>query len=183
MRQILCLKRREIYVKLNTSTSQPVSVAQSCPTLLWLHRLYPTRLFCPWHSLGRNTGVGSHSLLQAIFLPQGLNPGLLNCRQILYHLSHWGSPIIQQGAYTNFVKIQRKQAINSIWVGSSELNPGSESLLSRKAYRWGWGAWGKQGKTSHISKGLEAWKGMECSGCIWWDVHCVSGNSTFCIVR
>ena len=28
-----------------------------------------------------------------IFLTQGLNPGLLHCRKILYHLSHEGSPI------------------------------------------------------------------------------------------
>ena len=40
----------------------------------------------------KNTGVGSHSLLQGIFLTQGLNLGLLHCRQILYHLSHRGSP-------------------------------------------------------------------------------------------
>ena len=32
----------------------------------------------------------SHPLLQRIFLIQGLNPGLLNCRQILYPLSHQG---------------------------------------------------------------------------------------------
>ena len=30
--------------------------------------------------------MGCHALLQAIFLTQGLNPGLLHCRQILYHL-------------------------------------------------------------------------------------------------
>ena len=30
--------------------------------------------------------MGSHSLHQGIFLTQGLNPGLLYCRQILYHL-------------------------------------------------------------------------------------------------
>jgi len=34
--------------------------------------------------------VGSHYLLQGIFLPQGLKPGLLHCRQILYHMSHQG---------------------------------------------------------------------------------------------
>ena len=34
----------------------------------------------------------SHSLLQRIFPIQGSNPGLLHCRQILYHLSHQGSP-------------------------------------------------------------------------------------------
>ena len=38
--------------------------------------------------LGKNTGVGCHFLLQGIFLTQGSNPGLLHCRQILYHLSH-----------------------------------------------------------------------------------------------
>ena len=44
----------------------------------------------------KNTGVGSHFLLQGIFLTQGLNPGLLHCRQILHCLRHQGSPIIQQ---------------------------------------------------------------------------------------
>ena len=39
-----------------------------------------------------NTGVGSHFLLQGIFLIQGLNPALLHCRQILYLLSYQGSP-------------------------------------------------------------------------------------------
>ena len=37
-------------------------------------------------------GVGSLSLLQGIFPTQGSNPGLLPCRQILYQLSHKGSP-------------------------------------------------------------------------------------------
>ena len=36
----------------------------------------------------KNTGVANHSLLQGIFPTQGSNPGLLCCRQILYHLSH-----------------------------------------------------------------------------------------------
>ena len=44
-------------------------------------------------SLGQNTGVGSLSLLQGIFSTQGLNPGLPCCRQILYQLSHKGSPL------------------------------------------------------------------------------------------
>ena len=38
-------------------------------------------------------GVGHHSLLQWIFLTQGLNLGLLHCRQILYYLNHQKSPI------------------------------------------------------------------------------------------
>ena len=36
--------------------------------------------------------MGSLSLLQGIFPTQGLNPGLPHCRQILYQLSHQGSP-------------------------------------------------------------------------------------------
>ena len=43
-------------------------------------------------SLGKNTAVGSLSLLQGICPTKGWNPGLLHCRQILYHLSHQGCP-------------------------------------------------------------------------------------------
>ena len=42
---------------------------------------------------GKNTGVDCHSLLQGIFPTQGMNLGLLNCRQIPYRLSHQGSPM------------------------------------------------------------------------------------------
>ena len=45
------------------------------------------------NSPGKNTGVGCHALFQGIFPTQGLNPSLLLCRQILYLLSHQGSPI------------------------------------------------------------------------------------------
>ena len=51
-----------------------------------------TRLLQPWDFLGKSTGVGCHFLLQGIFLTQGSNPGLLHCRQMLYRLSHQGSP-------------------------------------------------------------------------------------------
>ena len=44
-------------------------------------------------------GVGSHSLFQGIFLTQGSNPGLLHCRQSLYHLSHQGFGS-HQGSHT-----------------------------------------------------------------------------------
>ena len=62
-----------------------VLVAQSCLTLA-------TPL-----SMGfsmQDMGVGSHFSLQGIFLIQGMNPGLPHCEQILYHLSHLGSPLI-----------------------------------------------------------------------------------------
>ena len=46
------------------------------------------------NSPGKNTGVGCHALLQGIFPTQGLNPGLLHCRRILYCLNHQGSPCL-----------------------------------------------------------------------------------------
>ena len=57
---------------------------------LWPHGMQPTRLLCPWNYPGENGGVCCHSLLQRIFLTQGLNPGLLHCRQILYRVSQQG---------------------------------------------------------------------------------------------
>ena len=67
------------------------SESESCSGVsdsLRLHGLYS-----PWNSPGKNTGVGSLSLLQGIFPTQGLNPGLPHCRQILYQLSHQGSSL------------------------------------------------------------------------------------------
>ena len=37
---------------------------------------------------------GVHFLLQGVFLIQGSNLGLVHCRQILYQLSHQGSPYL-----------------------------------------------------------------------------------------
>ena len=70
-------------------------VAQSCQTLY--DAMDPTRLLCPWDFPGKNTGMGCHFLLQEIFPTEGLNPGLLHCRQTLYHLSHQGSPEERKG--------------------------------------------------------------------------------------
>ena len=54
------------------------------------HGLQPARLLCPWNSPGKTIGVGCHCLLQGTFPTQGSNSGLLNCRQILYCVSHQG---------------------------------------------------------------------------------------------
>ena len=52
------------------------------------YSLQPDGLYSPWNSPGQNTGVGSWFLLQRIFPAPGSNRGLLQCRQILYCLSH-----------------------------------------------------------------------------------------------
>ena len=68
-----------------------------CAVLYLVIQSYTT--FCnPWtvanqgfvngDSLGKNTKMGGHALLQGIFPIQGSNPGLLHCRQILCHLGH-----------------------------------------------------------------------------------------------
>ena len=70
-----------------------MEVAQSCLTLY-------NPMYSPWNSPGQNTGVHSCSLLQGIFPTQELNPSLPHCRQILYQLSHKGSPrILEWVAY------------------------------------------------------------------------------------
>ena len=72
--------------------SKSVSLWSVFALHVWSHGLYsPPGSSYLWNSPGQNTGVGSHSLLQGIFLTQGLNPGLLHCRWILYQLSYKGS--------------------------------------------------------------------------------------------
>ena len=61
--------------------------AQSSDSL----KVHGPSFLCPWNSPDKNTRVGSNSLLQGIFLTQGLNLGLLHWRQILYLLSHQGN--------------------------------------------------------------------------------------------
>ena len=56
---------------------------------------------CPWDFPGKNTELGCHFLPQGAFPTQGLNPGLLHCRQILDHLSDQGSYCI--GSITGLI--------------------------------------------------------------------------------
>ena len=67
-------------------------VTQLCPTL-WdpMHCSLPVSSV-HGASAGKNIGVGCHALLQGIFPTQGLNSGLPHCWQIVYCLSHQGSP-------------------------------------------------------------------------------------------
>ena len=93
---LLC---RQILYQL--SYQKESEVAQLCPTLC-----DPMNCSQPGSSVhgdfpGKNTGVCCHALLQGIFPTQGSNLGLPHCRQILYHLSHQGSPrILEWVAYS-----------------------------------------------------------------------------------
>ena len=57
----------------------------------------PASFLCPGNSLGKNTRVGCHFILQGILPTQGLNLDLPHCGQILYHLSHKGSSQCKEG--------------------------------------------------------------------------------------
>ena len=71
--------------------SHPVLLSSATPWTV-------AQLLCPWGFPGKDTGVGSHSLLQGVFLTQESNTGLPHCRQILYCLSHQGSPTFKIAA-------------------------------------------------------------------------------------
>ena len=94
-------------------------------------------ILCPWNSPGKNTGMGYHLLLPGIFLTQGSNPGLLHCRQSLYHLSHleaqdttglvvkprvkfrsskWRSRDFNNGVCIDNIKIKTALALKFMWV-------------------------------------------------------------------
>ena len=101
-----------------------VLVAQTCLTLQ-PHELQPTKLLCPWSSLGKNTGLGCHSLLQGIFPAQGSNLGLLHCRRILYHLSH-------KGNLTSFIgKISKEMIQMNLLIKQNETDLDNELMIAR----------------------------------------------------
>ena len=59
--------------------------------------LKPARLFCPWDSLDKRTGVGCHALLQGIFPTQGSNRVSCTGRWILYHCATWEAHVFLLG--------------------------------------------------------------------------------------
>ena len=59
----------------------------------------------------KNTGVGSLSLLQGIFLIQELNCGFLHCRLILYQLSYQGIPK-KYIPISNYLKCKQTKGTN-----------------------------------------------------------------------
>ena len=99
--------------------------------------LSSSKLLCPWNSPGKNTGVGSHSLLPGIFLMQGLNLHLLYCRQILCHPSHQESPRRVKpfvDSCSDFSDLCTRTGMHSDYVASlsfrdSELTEGGSCLV------------------------------------------------------
>ena len=93
--KIVCMGQWPCNVLLLFIVVVVVLVARLCPTLC-----DPMDCGSPGFSLRGifqariNTGVDCHSLLQRISPTQGLNPGLLHCRQMLCHLSNKEDPLL-----------------------------------------------------------------------------------------
>ena len=108
--------------------------------------LWPHGLYSPWNSPGQNTGVGSLSFFQQISPTQGSNPGLPHCRQILYQLSHQGSPRILEWVAYPFSQPRNQTRVFSIaggfftsWAIKEALNRMAwyKFPLSSSPFTWG----------------------------------------------
>ena len=87
-----CFSCVHLFVTLWTCVALAINLALVCAQLLQscltLCNYGPPGFFIREDSPDKNTGVGCHALLQAIFLTQGWNQHLLHllyCRRILYH--------------------------------------------------------------------------------------------------
>ena len=94
------------------------------------HGLQPTSLLRTWDSPGKNTGVGCHALLQGVFPIQGLNPGFLHYRWILYCLSHQGS--LKQGGKNTIIMTKKRERDSGTTPNS--LQTGSQFLLLQPCF-------------------------------------------------
>ena len=76
----------------------------------------------------------SHSLLQGIFPTWRLNQGLLHCRQILYYLSHQGSPRCFSAGTSGKEPTCQFRRYNETWVWSLDWeNPLEESMATHSS--------------------------------------------------
>ena len=74
-----------------------------------------------------NTGVGSLSLLQGIFLTQESNWDLLHCRQILYQLIYQGSPYCY---FSSVQSLSRVWLFATPWIAARQASLSISSSLS-----------------------------------------------------
>ena len=93
------------------------------------HGLQTTKLLCSWNSLGKNTEVSCHILLQGVFPNQRLKLGLLRCRQMLLHLSYvlqlncsehilLSSLSGTNHSHANLITWKHKEGAGSFWKGT-----------------------------------------------------------------
>ena len=104
-------------------------VSQLCLTLWDPMDCSPPGSSVHGDSPGKNIGVSYYSLLPGDFPTQGSNPGLPNCRQILYNLSHRSQ---HRGKQNNW----RVQRIHAILFGHPDLLCLKTNLLLKISISW-----------------------------------------------
>ena len=92
----------------------------------------PLVSFVHGDSPGKNTRVGCPALFQGIFPTQGSNPGLLQCRWVLYHLSHKRSPRTLEWVAYPFSRGSSQPRISCIAGGFFTNWAIREALIGRK---------------------------------------------------
>ena len=127
---------RKMPNKSNLKKSKSVSHSFVSDTLQ-PYGLQPTRLLCPWDSPGKNTEMGSHSLLQGIFMTQGSNLGLLHCRHSDFFII-WATRLMTRlklnylfnGPVSKYSHNERvRVSMNTLW-GDSSVRSTSSPLPS-----------------------------------------------------
>ena len=104
--------------------------------------LQAARFLCPWDFPGGNTGVGYHSLIQGTFPSQGSNLGVLNCRQILYRLSHQRLQRVKEELYVVNHLFELEHRINP-WRRERPLTP----VFWPRKFRGLYTPWGSKSPT------------------------------------
>ena len=139
--------------------------------------LQPHGLYRPWNSPGQNTGVGNLSPLQGIFPTQGLNPGLLHCRQILYQLSHKGSPSSLKAPMIGlFIPLRREKKKKKQLVHRKKPLFVTHSVMADSATQW-----------TELGRLFCPWDfpgmntGMGCHSLLQWICLTQGSNWVFCI--
>ena len=104
-------------------------VAQLCLTLC--DPLGCSLFLCPWNSPGRNIGVDSHSLLQAISWPRDQTQVSCVAGRFIYHLSHQGSLWTEEPGGLQSMGSQR---IEHHWATNTYSGKAHTNLISQWTY-------------------------------------------------
>ena len=134
-------KRHPCFHRTSSDSSESHSVMSNS---LWPHGLYS-----PWNSPDQNTGVGSLSILQGVFQTQGSNPGLPDCRWILYKLSYQRNPRILEWVAIPF---SRRSSQSTDWTQVSHITG---------RFFTSWATRSKIEMTLNIAFNITQWEGPE----------------------
>ena len=137
---------------------------QSCPNLCWPYEQQPTRLLCPWDSLGKNTGVGCHFLLQC---PQNLS-SVQSLSHVRLFATPWTTARQASLSITNSRSSLRLMCIELVMPSSHlilchpfsscpQSLPASGSFPMSQLFAWGGQSTGVSASASVLSMNTQDW--------------------------